>query len=1139
MISGIIITPMDTLWEDIRQKITTLSDGNAFEEYAVYSLSGPIPGLTPVSGGGDFGRDGEAPEANKGAVLTCTIQANVIGNMTKSLKQYKKSDGKATTVYVATSQKLSNTQKQNLRNRAKELGFTLPAIYDEEYFVNALYKDPVWRQKLLRISGELPALSHIPMNARVALDIPMVGRDEEIAKLDTLDGDFLITGQPGSGKTYVATKYAERHNGLFVISDDVTKIADDLRQKTPDVLLIDDIHSKTELLVGIRHLRTQLGLNFRIVGVAWSSGEAIVKTAMGIGDANILHLQELTRDEIVAVIDACGLKEASNLLKREIVDQAKGKPGLAITLSTLCLNGDWEKVFNGDSLYNVVISSFTSRLGQHVTTLLSFIALGGDSGITIPCLSEVSGVSIAEAKAILDELAFGGVISSKDDGTVRIEPESLRFPLVRELFVSGTGALRFVDYIGKYAVANDVIETLLVTVLKGAAMDSSRLTPYLKSDFAAKTWVYYAALGKEEAEYVAANNVGAIVAVPQPLLHRVPEVAIRALMVAAVDDHRPLNQYPNHPARVLHDWAEGAKPGSNNEAIIRREALLRVADVLLNEGYQDELMIGRAIASALNPHYQENEADPGVGKTITFIQGYLSLEEFDQMFALLGEAKRVYEKLSSDEAFAEILSIADDWVYGRQNVSQEYLALIDNKKKELAQTLLTDLKSVTEGHHLIQRRIKQFGKIVGLDLDIEVPREYEVIFPYESRSFKREEARFKKQMEELEKLTAEWIKEDPRRVVEKIAHLQQEANETRTSHPNYLHYMPSILARLLPTTELIEWANLFVSRTSNAMFTSGLADQICRAKPIGYRECLKAMLESHAHSIGAMQAIVVHMAVSEEPELFELAKPFMDQHSNAVEVACLRGEVPVENILYILDNVGEDAAIEICGGIAFAYSSDGKEMPEKLRDKWQHAIITHSTFNYNAMDNLKQLLKNHPALVLPWFEDKLNKTFNKNEFWKLHIEDIANGFAGSLSVDERRRLLSSMDSSNGNGLLVKSLVGNNLDLYATLLENDEAKNFHLIPLNIYSGTWAAMAQAALAAGHTVKDIQEDSFPTGVFGWTGSEYKMWQDRLSTVKGHMEKTEDDSVKKMLDMFIEHIEKRAAAAKARERQEEINGI
>lgn len=1126
---------VDDLFEEIRQKLTTISDGNLFEEFATYSLVDSIPGLAPVSGGGDFGRDGEAPSA----VLTCTIQSDVIGNMTGSLKQYKNTGGRALTVYVATSQSLSNQRKQNLRKRAEELGFNLPTIYDADYFINALYRDSVWRQKLLGVSGELPALSRIPMTTRTVLDIPMIGRSDALADLEEMQGDVLISGQPGSGKTYIATNFVGRHNGLFVNSDDEIKIANELRQKSPDMLVIDDIHSKESLLTRIKYLRSQLGLNFRIIGVTWASSEVAIKTALGIGDSNILHLKELTRDEIVEVIDACGLKGAARILKREIVNQSKGKPGLAITLSTLCLNGDWEKVFNGDSLYNVVTYSFNAKLGRDVTALLSFIALGGDSGIDLSRLAEVSGTPIPEVKSVLDELAFGGVISSKDDGTVRIEPESLRFPLVRDLFVNGVGALKFENYIEKYPSKNDVIETLLVTVLKGAFMTSSRIKPFMDLNFSAKTWSYYACLGKDEAEYVASNNSGAILAVPGPVLDMQSDIAIRELMNAAVNDHRELHQYPDHPVRILHDWAESAKPGSNT-AIKRRVALLRVTNDLLKDGYQDAVTVGRVIAAALNPHYQASETDPGIGMTLTFSRGYISSEEFNEMPELIDSAKKLYEKIDNDKAFVEILLVVEDWVYDRQNVSAEYFAVIKDIKIQLTNTLLTNLRDATKGHYLIQRQIRQLGSAVDMDLGIEIPREYEIIFPYESRRSLCDEALSKKQIDDVKQLAEAWTKENPRQVVEKIVRFQQEANDTHTNYPNYLPYLPPMLAESLPVESLIMWANLFAAHTSLTQFTIGFADEIAKDKPMGYREYLKSMLENDAHSIGAMRAIIIHFTVSDEQELFELAKPLFSKYDREVHIACLRSQVPLKNELFILDNVSEDAAIEICSGIDFEYSKhgNGKAMPEELQKKWQQLIVEHSTINYSVVDNLKSLLKRHPELVLPWFENNINKEFDKNTIWKLHISDIAGSLISLLSIDDRKKLIASLDFSNSNGLLVKALVGEIPELYQTLIDNAIAKDYHLYPLNVFSDNWVTMAQLALSANYTPDEISRNSFHYD-FSWTGSEYVMWQGKLAAIESHLKKTSDPAITKIINGFKMNFNDHASKAKEEEYRREVEGI
>lgn len=1126
---------MDNVLDQIRQKLSTISNGNLFEEYANFDLGSVIPGLAPVSGGGDFGRDGEAPNA----VLTCTIQADVIGNMTKSLKQYKKSPGTAGIVYVATSQKLTNKQKDTLRKRANELGFNLPVVYDAPFFVNELYKDPEWQQKLLGISGKLPALSSIPINTRATLDVPMIGRNEAVADLEKMQGDILITGQPGSGKTYIATDFANRHNGLFVISDDSTEIANELRQKTPDLLLIDDIHSKETLLTNLKHMRTQLKLEFRIVGTAWASGETSVKTAMAIGDANILRLKDLTRNEMVEVIDACGLKGATNLLKREIVNQSKGKPGLAITLSSLCLAGDWEKVFNGDSLYDLVTSSFNARLGKRVTTLLSFIALGGDEGISLGNLSKISGLSVPDVKAILDELAFGGVISSKDNGTVRVQPDALRYPLVQELFIDGAGTLRFEDYIEYYPSRSDVIETLLVTILKGASMQSDRITPYLDTGFAAKIWSYYAALGKDEAEYVVDNNRDAIVSVSEPVLALQPEIAIRELMIAAIDDHRELHPHPNHPARVIDDWAGSAKPGSNT-VVKRRALLLNVAGELLNNGYQDQITVGRVIASALNPHYQSSESDPGVGMSITFIQGYISPEEFNQMSSLFDTAKAIYDKLDNDEAFVEILSVVDDWVYNRQNVSAEYLAVIGDTKKQLAQNLITSLRDATNGRNLILRHLRQLGQAIGMNLEIEVPREYEILFPYESRRASREEALFKKQIEAVKGLAEEWVKEDPASVVGKIAKFQRESSDTRTNWPNYLHHMPSMLAEALPSESLILWAELLIARTTSAQFTVSFAEEIAKDKPEGYRDFLSTMLATGMHGVGAMQAIIMRFTITEEPGLFELAKPLFSKYDGAVNTACLRGEVPLENELYILDNVTEDAAVEICGGIDFQYSKDGngEAMPDELHEKWQRAIINHSTANYRALSDLKHLLKKHPDLALPWFEDKINMEIDRQQGWRLHTDDVAKGLIGSLAIDDRKKLLKILDASNGNYFFVPVLVSQNPELYQVLIDNKNAKDFHLDPLDIFSDSWVAMAEIALRAKYSPEEVRQNSFHFNM-SWSGSEYTMWQGKLADVEEHLHKTKDSTTIEIINELKKYLQGRATDAKEKEHQREVEGI
>lgn len=1126
---------MDDLLDEIRQKLAKISDGNLFEEFVGHTLTDEIPGFTPVAGGGDFGRDGEAPSDKGAAPLTCTIQEDVIGNMTKTLKRYKKNGGKATIAYAATSQRLTNTKKQNLRDRAQELDFTLQPIYDADFFVIKLYKDAEWRKKLLGITGALPALSKVPWTTRTALDIPIIGRDEELAKLEKIDGDILISGQPGSGKTFLTDHFAKTHNALFVISDDLTKIADEVREKSPNYLIIDDIHSKEKLLQAINNLRTQQGLSFKIMGVTWSSGEANIKAKMGLADGNVIKLRELPRDDIVSVIDACGLKNALNELKKEIVDQSKGKPGLAITLSNLCLGGDWQKVFNGDSLYSLVVTSFNSRLGRDVTTLLSFIALGGDAGIGLAKLAQISGTPIGDVKAILDELSFGGVISAKDDGNVSIEPASLRYPLIRELFFAGTATLKFEDYIEQYPSVNDVIESLLITSLKGAELDSSRITPYLNDEMMPQTWAYFAALGEAEAEHVAQNNRKAIIAVPQPILYRQPKVAIRELLVEAANDRRELHSYPNHPVRILKDWAENAQPG-HGEAVGRRKAIVEAANELMDNGYQDQKTIGRALAAGLNPDYEKHQTDPGFGKTLTFVQGYMSPDEFKQMRPVIELADKVFQKLSDDEAFAEILGIADDWVYNRQAVSTAYLDQISEVKKEMAQLLLGKIYAATQGHPLIQRRTRQLGNVIGLDLKVEAPKEYEILFPFESRSARREEALFQQQLVAVKALAKEWSEQPPEQIAKRLAELQIEAAATNTSYPNYLHWLLPAICESLPDSKLLEWAEHLLRHSPSAMLTSDIASRIAAMKPDGYETILKSMLENEIHRVSAVLAIIKHFSYSAEPTLFELAKPHLSKYAQSIDTLCLRGEISTDNEIFILDNVDEDAAVIICGGIAFQYSE--KEMPEGLKEKWETAIISHSTGDYHATQKLEYLLEKHPQLILPWFKSKLNLKVDQQPGRWLHIDTIAQKTIDTLSKDDKKELVSLMDSSEANDSMVDILVGNDLEIYKELLDNKAAKDHHLRPLTIYSENWTDLALAALDAGYSKEDIKKQSFHFN-FGWSGSAANMWEARKAEMLSHIQKTDNPDIVDIAKECAANIDTYIERAREEERLEAVNGI
>lgn len=257
-------------------------DPQAFEECVVDLLRDAYPALAGVHGGSDAGMDGAIADGRgEPYALIVTTSKNVLDNLTRSLESRRAAEDTRGKVVVATSEALTPKRRSNLQRRARELGYVLVQIFDRRDIAARLYGDPGWTERLLGITGEPPALSALPRTRRPLRHLEPVGREGDLEWLRGAEGDRLVVGEPGSGKTFLLFQMVQERRGLFLASGDDARFAAACREQRPEMVLVDDAHRHPERLERLRQIRHDICGDFLIVATSWKVAREDVADALG------------------------------------------------------------------------------------------------------------------------------------------------------------------------------------------------------------------------------------------------------------------------------------------------------------------------------------------------------------------------------------------------------------------------------------------------------------------------------------------------------------------------------------------------------------------------------------------------------------------------------------------------------------------------------------------------------------------------------------------------------------------------------------------------------------------------------------------------------------------------------------------
>lgn len=1112
----------DPFYEAIIARLNGELDDKVFEACAADILREYYPTLVPISGGDDSGMDGAVADG-KGLPfpLVTTTRKDVIGNLTHNLKKYVEDRGTRRTAILATSRSLTPRRRFNLEERAKESGFVLEQIYAQDAIALLLYHRPEWCRALLNLVGAPSALSKIPVSRRRFIDIDLVGRENDLVWLRGIDGDALLVGQPGSGKTFLLSKLIKDEPAYFLIDKELGHLANAIRAHRPSTIVVDDAQTDIDFLVQLRHLREELGADFRIVATSWNGDKDSVINALDIPEVKTHTLELLTLDEMAEIVSEVGIQ--SHSLVQEIVEQAQGKPGLAVTLADLCIRGSIDEIRTAGALTRSIFDFYTDYLSSKTSGILGVFALGGEAGMERAAVADKLGLDLFELRDVLIKLADGGILKELNSDFLMVQPEALRHALIRDVFFSRIPLQNINDFLQIVPNPKETTRTLIGAKSRGANVPEPLLQEMLEEQkgayFAAANWRHYAWLGRDQVEWVLETHPEKLTTVAVPALHLVPYTVLPLLFEQSVGEIPPLHSSPEHPLRIIADWVKSGTPGTS-APLERRMILFEATRTWILSGGDTHVAI-RTLAQALSPEFDAYYPEPGSGDTIRLLRGYLTENELERVEQLWIQAKEFLPKLSNKDAvpFIELLR---EWAYPR-DASPNVMIAMDRT----AQRLINDSIEIARNNPGIAHELQEI--VDNRRWEIVIPRNhaFNLLYPQDNDLDERDFAK-PENLQAIQQLAREWIGLEIDVVVTQIMAIEQTARDLQITWPRLVPYLAEQLSAL--TTSQCAWIKIINRKQFDTDF---IRPFLYRAATTNEDQWVKNAIECLDKPIlGAFVAEVALTIPNPPAQLINAIWTNLEKYAGIIHQVWLQDRLSKELMLSLLQH---PSAVVACEAVISEWAVEPKgHIRAELRQAWENAVVEKFTETRNEFW-LCEILKAEPAIAFQWLLKQATTNPRKLYQFGKAITSAASG----LNTDQRIALITQLPSEYNIGELVDLVVGSDLNAYAALLANKTLKDFHLAPLHgELSLEWIEQAKLALKAGYLPKELVAATHGSlRIITWVGPESVRWEGWIQQFE-QLCNHEDRQIREIGELGTKYSVQRRDAALKVEHDEAVYG-
>jgi hypothetical protein len=973
--------------------------------------------------------------------------------------------------------------KAEMLSVASDFGDTLSRLADK---ISANAGEASAQIQALNDRILMPVLSPVAISTRYGANVTLRGRDKELNRLAT-DKDMLVYGQPGSGKTALLQNFARSVRAHFILSDNADAVVAAIVCQGPSTVIIDDAGPRVELVRRVQHVRQERGLRLRIIAVCWPFEKSELQQVLRLQSEQIMEVGGLPRKIIAEIIGEIAERKRvkpNDQFIRVVAKQARGKPGLATSLTLATIETSGEALISGELLLKDLECFLRRHAGDEAVDVLAAFACGGRTGISTENVARKLNKPITEILTTTRRIALAGILREVEKDTLVVQPDFLRSALLKSCFfpTAGPGL--------PYSLCKSLIQASKEPILgylelihakgrAGAAIskDELRLITSQLDDY--QLWEAMAWIDPDTCQWVIETQKNLSADMKRAALHYHPEKIIAAMLSAAAIDSRPLHAFPQADMRLIEDWVTG---GEDADGFQRRQTLFTTtAKWLKNGGHAPTAITALSFVFTLN--CRTTDSDPADPSVLRFREWLLSLSDAKKIVGLWSDFLLLLKSLKPIP-WPQVVNIVENWIQSDRphgKMPDEYVAFIH----ESSCRMITDLAAFARDNQAALRWVHLRSKALGLSIEESLlSPDFMLLFPEEKLGDNWQEIE-QQQTEAVQRLAEAWREKPFPEIVDALSEWQKQTDTFGRVWPQMTPEFCARFAKLYsPTDAELSFA---IAKLAAPSLTPFLESSLSRG----------ALTEQHLQLCLARQdlegVLINFVLLGKLLQLYDELQSKFGPWTGLIKVRCLRGEVPNDVLQRLLSH--PDSTIKFETALGVFRGRDRKPIPDEFLDLWKNAVIEGLTLlpsdriTHPPYD-LESIFLFMPDIRKPTLKKIL--TSGKG-FHGVQTNGLLFQLVPGLDKKERRELLKECKHLSYSPL-PSLLVGRDPALYQELLEIPELKHFHLDPLcgDPSDPSWPALAKVALAAGHSPKTLASSVNSHG-FSWSGhlsNYYQQW-------------------------------------------------